>query len=348
MKTVTIGSFPNNIKIPSWFEKIENKLGLDNYSSTQRFNEYLLNENKESYFEKEVSRIIKIHEDNKIDVFTNGEIGRENYIHFILRKWKGIDFKKLQNKMLRNGAYNTKLPVIINKIRCDYPTSGYDWLQSKKLTNNIGILKYTLPGPMTIYDTVVNSFYKNELDCMIDIAKLLNKEILNLQEKGCIYIQLDEPVYARYPKKVIKYSEKLLNICFDGISIHKSLHMCCGYPDKLEETDYLKADNNNYKIIAPYLDNSVIDSISMEDAHCHNDLSTLLPLYKNKIVILGMIKIATVELEKYEDIVERIKEAHKYIDPDRLWISPDCGLAMLPESVAIYKLSILSKAAKEF
>ena len=208
-------------------------------------------------------------------------------------------------------------------------------------------LKYTLPGPMTIYDTVVNKYYNSELDCLLDIATLLNKEILELQKVGCQHIQLDEPVYARYPEKAIKYSKDLLEICFNGINVHKSLHMCCGYPDKLEQTDYLKADPNSYKMIAPILDNTVIDSISIEDAHRNNNLAILLPLFKNKIIIMGVVKISTVVLETEDQIVNRIKQALKYIDKERLWISPDCGLGMLPKNIAISKLKILAKAAKK-
>ena len=95
------------------------------------------------------------------------------------------------------------------------------------------------------------------------------------------------------------------------------------------------------------LDESVVDSVSMEDAHRHNDLSQLLPLFTKTIVILGVVKIATVQLEDVEQIRQRIKEALKYIDRNNLWISPDCGLGMLPVNIAIQKLSIISEAVKD-
>ena len=197
---------------------------------------------------------------------------------------------------------------------------------------------------MTIYDTIVDKFYNKPFVCMKNIAININKEIKELQNNGCTHIQLDEPVYARYPENVILYADELLNICFKDITIHKSLHICCGYPDKLEETDYLKSDINSYHKIAKILDNSIIDSISIEDAHRHNNLEKLLKLYKNKIIILGVIKIATITLEDTNYIVNRIQEALKYISKDRLWISPDCGLGMLPINIAIQKLKIMQNA----
>ena len=212
------------------------------------------------------------------------------------------------------------------------------------ITTNKGVLKYTLPGPMTLYDTIVNKYYNNELECMMDIAVLINNEIKDLQKMGCSHIQLDEPVYARYPEKVIKYSELLLEACFKNITIHKSLHMCCGYPNKLEQTDYLKADKNSYKSIAPILNDSIIDSISIEDSHRNNNLEELLPLFNNKIIILGVVNIATVNMETVQEIVNRIMFALKYIDYERLWISPDCGLGMLPKEVAIAKLETIANA----
>ena len=200
---------------------------------------------------------------------------------------------------------------------------------------------------MTIYDTSCNRYYDTPIKCTMDIAKLINKEILDLQKYGCHYVQLDEPVFARYPDNALKYGSMLLEECFKNITIHKSIHICCGYPDKLEETDYQKADKNSYIRIAKMLDESVVDSVSMEDAHRHNDLSQLLPLFTKTIVILGVVKIATVQLEDVEQIRQRIKEALKYIDRNNLWISPDCGLGMLPVNIAIQKLSIISEAVKD-
>jgi len=349
MKTTVIGSFPYKNEIPNWFRKQEkSSTGMSNSNATTMYTEYMeKSENeREILIEEEINRIIKIHEDLDFDIFTDGEVGRENYVHFILRKWSGVNFTNLKEKTLRNGAYTTKLPVITNKLQSDNTFSPKDWLKSAKFAKNRESLKYTLPGPMTIFDTVVNDYYQTEYDCLYQIAILINKEMQALQECGCKYIQLDEPVYARYPGKVLKWGKELLEICFKDIHIHKSLHICCGYPDELEQTDYLKSDKNSYHVLAPILDDSIIDSISIEDAHCKNDLETLLPMFKNKIVILGVVKISTVALETPKEIVDRLVLALKYIDYNRLWISPDCGLGMLPIDIATAKLQAISTAFK--
>ena len=294
--------------------------------------------------EKIIEKTIHVQETSGVDIFTNGEIGRENYIHFIIRNWNNIDFDQLEKKSLRNNAYTCQLPVIRDKLSVRNLCARKDWQISSQKTANPSQLKYTLPGPMTIYDTVVDKHYTTQIECMTDIARIINAEMHDLQQGGCSHVQLDEPVLARYPEKTLLYGPGLLEECFQGITMHKSLHICCGYPDKLEDTEYPKAKIESYQTIAKVLDNSVVDSISIEDAHRHNDLKKLLPLFQKKILILGVINISTVTLESVENIVDRIQDALQYIDPERLWISPDCGLGMLPFDIAVKKLSIMCEA----
>ena len=347
MKTTVIGSFPYDVSTPNWFNKKEDISGLATHLSTKQYTKYIDNppNNYKQILDQKITETLEIQEKIGIDVFTNGEIGRENYIHFIMRNWGGVDFNKLEKKTLRNNAYSCKLPVIRSKLSINKMIAKQDWLRSSKKVKDPSKLKYTLPGPMTIYDTIVDRYYDSPIQCMNDIAKIINMEMLDLQKGGCSHIQLDEPVFARYPEKVLLYGNNLLDRCFEGIVVHKSLHICRGYPDKLEHTNYLKADKNSYIKIADLLDNSIVDSISIEDAHRNNDLEKLLGLFKNKIIILGVIKIATVSIESVDYITNRINEALNYINYNRLWISPDCGLGMLPIDIAIKKLKVMSDAA---
>ena len=127
--------------------------------------------------------------------------------------------------------------------------------------------------------------------------------------------------------------------------VEKIVHICCGYPDKLDAINYPKAPLESYFSISNQLDESVIDVVSIEDAHRNNDLS-LLELYKNTKIIIGLIKIADSNIENIEEIDNRIKSALNHIDKERLIAAPDCGLGHLPRNLAISKLMNLVKAAK--
>ena len=142
----------------------------------------------------------------------------------------------------------------------------------------------------------------------------------------------------------------MLERCYQGIDadsgVERCMHMCCGYPGYLDQEDYLKADPNSYLQIASRIDESpVIDAVSIEDAHCHNDFSKLLPLFHNTKVILGVVKIASSKVETVEEIRSRAQEALRYIPPERLILAPDCGLGYLPEDILKQKLTNMCKAA---
>ena len=183
-----------------------------------------------------------------------------------------------------------------------------------------------------------------------DLAEAIKVEINRLADAGCKYIQIDEPLFARKPKEAIEYGIKNLEKCFEEIinkKIEKITHICCGYPDKLDAVDYPKAPLNSYHEIAEMLDKSIIDSISIEDAHRYNNLN-LLDKFKNKKIIFGVLKIASSKIDSENDINERVKQSLKYIPKERLILAPDCGLGHLSKDISIKKLKIMTKVAKNF
>ena len=135
-------------------------------------------------------------------------------------------------------------------------------------------------------------------------------------------------------------------MCFDGIdeSVTRAMHMCCGYPNKLDDEEYLKADPLSYFKIASALDNSIIQQVSIEDAHRHNDLA-LLDKFTKTTVIFGSIAIAKSKIETVEDVTARLKQALERIDADRLIAAPDCGLGFLTREMAMEKLKVMTTAA---
>ena len=181
-----------------------------------------------------------------------------------------------------------------------------------------------------------------------DLAEVINVEIKRLQKAGCKYIQVDEPLFARKPQQAIDFGINNLAKCFEGLEskgIEKITHICCGYPDKLDAVDYPKAPLNSYHEISTLLNQSIIDTVSLEDAHRYNDLS-LLEKFSNTKIILGLVKIASSKEETIEEIQTRINNATKHIKKEQLIAAPDCGLGHLPRDLAKRKLKIMVDAVK--
>jgi len=223
----------------------------------------------------------------------------------------------------------------------------HDWSVAQNISSQP--VKITMPGPMTITDTIANDYYTSNRELGEDLAKAINLELNRLVDAGCKYIQVDEPLFARKPKEAIEYGVENLEKCFDGISnpdVEKITHICCGYPDKLDAVDYPKAPLDSYHQIAELLDKSIIDSISIEDAHRYNDLS-LLEKFKQSKIIFGLIKIASSEEETISEIQKRVKDVLEHIDRERLIAAPDCGLGHLPRNLAMKKLKTMVEALDE-
>ena len=349
MLTTVIGAYPkpSYLKITDWFNAAG---GTDTEYPTKFYKKEIdqLGESAEDLFEKATKEVIKDQEDCGIDILTDGEVRRENYIHYHCRHLIGIDFENLTEKIARTGNYKCWLPTIISKIKAGDSFLVDEFLKNQSLTSKP--LKITIPGPMTITDTIANSFYKSDEEMGNDFADAINVEIKRLVKVGCKYIQVDEPLFARKPQNALKFGIKNLEKCFDGINdstVEKITHICCGYPDKLDAIDYPKAPLDSYSKISKTLDESIIDTVSIEDAHRYNNLE-FLKNFRNTKIIFGLIKIASSKIETKEEIISRINDALKFLDKKQLIVAPDCGLGHLPRDLAKIKLKIMVEAAKSF
>jgi len=349
MLTTVIGAYPkpDYLKITDWFNA---KGGTDTATPTKFYEEEIkkMGADAEAIFDKAAKEVIKDQLDCGIDIITDGEIKRENYIHYHCRHLNGVDFNTLTEKVARTGNYKCWLPTITNKISAADPFLVDEWKSNQSLSNKP--VKVTIPGPMTITDTISNTHYTSDEEMGYDLAIAINTEIKRLVDAGCKYIQVDEPLFARKPDNALAFGIKNLEKCFEEINqsdVEKITHICCGYPDKIDAENYPKAPLDSYTKIAKALDNSKIDSVSLEDAHRYNDLS-LLKNYKNTKIIFGVIKIASSKIETVEEIESRIKETLKFISKEQLIAAPDCGLGHLNRELAIKKLKIMSLAAKKF
>jgi len=376
LTTTVIGAWPkpDYLKLGDWFHTGPDevlKKGQDTFTpiGNDDFNNFF--DENEEILNKALDEIVAKQLDLGIDIVNDGELPRETYFLHFVRQIKGMNADNLVDKTIRNGACKLKAVSITSKLEAreewafkefqQTVNSVKKWLEANKKADEVienldevarSRVKYTLPGPMTILDCTKDEFYgeDNVRDLIDDLIKIINREILSLAKHGCKNIQLDEPVLMRYPEKALDYGVKDVIKCFEGLpdDVISQVHLCCGYPTYCDQDDYMKADKNLYKTLAPLLDNSGINQFSIEDAEAENNLAELLPLFKKSTVIFGAITIARSKIEEFDVLKARIGEALKYIDPERLVLAPDCGLGFLDESKILAKLEVMTKVAKEF
>ena len=341
--TTTIGAYPkpDYVEISDWF-----KLGMDTPDPTQKYAAELeqLGNAAEDIFVRGTKEAVLDQVTAAIDIPTDGEIRRENYIHYHCRHLTGIDFDNPTERTVR-GNYTAQLPTIKGPIDYGGAFLPHDFKVAQSFTSQP--IKMTMPGPMTIGDTVADDFYHEPRKRGSDIAEALNAEVLALAQAGCRYIQIDEPVFARKPDEALAYGIDHLERCFFNCpaNVVRTVHICCGYPDRMDNPDYPKAPQDAYFKLADAIERSSIQAVSLEDAHRPNDLS-LLDSFSTTSVILGVVAIAKSRIETVDEIAARLTAALDHIDPKRLIAAPDCGLGMLGRQLAVQKLTHLCDAAK--
>ncbi len=348
--TTTIGSFPKPSYLPisDWFDSARGEEGMNTEKTTLEFTNYIENNENlhEELFIKAAREVLAIQERVGIDILTDGEVRRENYVHYHCRHLKGFDFKDLEHRIVRDGAYQTKLPAIRGRIQhFGNFYSAHDFSSSQSMTKKP--VKFTLPGPLTIMDTSADCFYNDRIKLNTDLAETLNQEILQLVQAGCNLIQIDEPLFARQVEDALLFGMEGVERCFHKVpnDVTKIIHICCGYTDRLDDENYIKADPQSYFGLADDLNIMKIDQISIEDAHFKNDLS-LLDKLTDKTLIFGVLNVTKSRIETAEEIHIRLSEVLNHIDRDRLIVSPDCGLGLLSKMQAKQKLETMCKAVE--
>lgn len=343
--TTCIGAYPKPdfVALPDWFNL---PAGPDTADPTLHWEAAMaaLGADAESILTQGVRQAIEDQLTAGIDIPTDGEIPRENYIHYHCRHLNGFDFTHLTEKALRGGTYSAKLPTIVGPVSVKKEFMVNEWKRAQQFTDKP--VKVTMPGPMTVTDTNANEYYTNPKDLGSDIANALNKEVLALSNAGCRYIQIDEPLFARKPAEALDYGFENIEKAFHGCpkQVTRTVHMCCGYPDRLDHPDYPKADQHAYHQLVEAVDYSSINAVSFEDAHRPNDLKLLEGLTKTT-AILGVVAIAKSRVESVDEIEARLRAALHHIDHERLIAAPDCGLGLLSREQATTKLSNLCAAA---
>lgn len=339
--TTCLGAFPKPDYVPirDWFQV---DMGEANYQADV-VDQWSDAPEHDAAFRRATQSVVADQLACGIDTPTDGEQRRENYVHYQCRQMAGFDFKNLVRSKMRNGAYHTDLPAIRGPVKAGAPVLPRDFAEAQAASPRP--LKMTLPGPITIMDTTANEYYGDERALAADLADALNAEVLALAAAGCRFIQVDEPVFARKPDAALAYGVEMLERVFYGLpeGVTRVSHMCCGYPDRLDNPDYPKADHMVYHDLVSALDGK-IDQLSIEDCHCHNGLDLFEKFHKTTAIV-GFVDIAVSQVESITAITARMRELLTILPPERLIAAPDCGLGFLGRNLAMQKLHNLCQAA---
>jgi 5-methyltetrahydropteroyltriglutamate--homocysteine methyltransferase len=274
-----------------------------------------------------------------VSIVTDGEIRRDNYVYHLCRHLEGFDFDQRIPVTGRSGAWRWHQPSITGPIASRQAALRADYEFVRGVTDRS--VKVTLPGPLTIMDSVHDTYYGDEEALAMALASAIHDEVRALADAGCSIIQFDEPSFARYPEKLERFGLRALEACFAGIDgITTAVHVCRGYP----VVDYAKASADAYERIFPVLASSAVNQVSIEASSDAFDWR-LLELLGDKDVILGVVDVGALHVEGVGHIRKRLEKASEWVDPWKLFPAPDCGLVFLAPAVAKRKVAQLVAAA---
>jgi 5-methyltetrahydropteroyltriglutamate--homocysteine methyltransferase len=288
---------------------------------------------------------LKEQEDAGIDIVGDGEQFRTHFVHGFLEKIGGIDWDLKTAMGIRDNRYTVEVPTVTEAIHRKGSVHDLDARHTRAHTSHK--MKFTLPGPMTICDTIANAHYDNRPEMAMAFAKLLNEEAKELEAIGVDVIQFDEPAFNVFTKDVKDWGIEALHLAIDGLNCTTAVHICYGYgiQANIDWKETLGDEWRQYEEIFPALNDSRINQISLECADSHVPLE-LISLLKDKQVMVGAIDVASTEVESPEKVADTIRKAMKHVDADRILPCTNCGMAPLSRTVAAGKLRALGAGAK--
>ena len=282
-------------------------------------------------------------EKSGIDIVSDGEQTRQHFVTTFIENLSGVDFENKKTVRIRN-RYDASVPGIVGPVSRQKPVFIDDAKFLRAQTDRP--IKWALPGPMTMVDTLYDDYYKDRKTLAFEFAKALNEEAKELEAAGVNIIQFDEPAFNVFLDEVNEWGIEALEKACEGLKCETAVHICYGYGIKAN-TDWKKtlgAEWRHYEKTFPAIQQSSIDIISLE---CHNGRVPfeVLELLKGKKVMVGAIDVATPEIETAEEVAATIREALKYVDADKLYPCTNCGMAPLSRDIARSKFEALAAGA---
>jgi 5-methyltetrahydropteroyltriglutamate--homocysteine methyltransferase len=287
---------------------------------------------------------LKEQEDAGIDIASDGEQSRQHFVHGFLEYVEGIDFEHKVKMGIRNNRYDAMVPIVIGPLRL----RGRVHQKEAQLlrAHAKGKVKITMPGPMTIVDTIADRHYGDKVKLAMAFAELLNEEARALEKDGVDTVQFDEPAFNVYMDDVKRWGIKALERAIKGLKCTTAVHICYGYGIKanLDWKDTLGSQWRQYGEIFPALAKSKVDQVSLECIHSKVPIE-LLGLLKGKDVLVGVIDVASDKIETPQEVASVIGKALKYVPANRLFPCTNCGMAPMDRDIAIAKLQALGAGA---
>ncbi|EGQ9696471.1 methionine synthase [Vibrio parahaemolyticus] len=279
-----------------------------------------------------------------VDIVSDGEQTRQHFVTTFIEHLSGVDFENRKTVTIRN-RYEASVPTVVGPVSRTKPVFVEDAKFLRQQTKQP--IKWALPGPMTMIDTLYDDHYGSREKLAWEFAKILNQEAKELEAAGVDIIQFDEPAFNVFFDDVNEWGIACLESAIEGLKCETAVHICYGYGIKAN-TDWkqtLGSEWRQYEEVFPKLQQSNIDIISLE---CHNSRVPieLLELIRGKKVMVGAIDVATNEIETPEEVANTLREALKYVDADKLYPCTNCGMAPLSREVSTAKLSALSAGAE--
>ena len=287
---------------------------------------------------------IKAQEDAGLDIVGDGEQSRQHFVHGFLEQVDGIDFEHKVTMGIRNNRYDAQVPQVVSELKLKGRVHAFEAQLARAHTKRK--LKFTLPGPMTIVDTVADRFYGDKVKMAFAFAELLNQEALALQADGVDIIQFDEPAFNVYMADAADWGVKALERAAQGLTCTTAVHICYGYGIKANN-DWkvgLGDEWRQYETVFPALAKSAIQQVSLECYHSHVP-PHLMNLLEGKDVMVGVIDVASDVIETPEQVADTIGQALQFVPKNRLFPCTNCGLAPMGREVAIRKLEALAQGA---
>ena len=287
---------------------------------------------------------LKAQEDAGLDIVTDGEQSRQHFVHGFLEQVEGIDFAHKVEMGIRDNRYKAMVPQVVGPLRLKGRVHAQEARLARAHTTRK--LKFTMPGPMTIVDTVADRFYGDRVKLAFAFAELLNQEALALQADGVDIVQFDEPAFNVYMKEAADWGVKALERAAQGLTCTTAVHICYGYGIQANN-DWKKTlgeEWRQYELVFPALAASSIRQVSLECFHSHVP-PDLMALLEGKDVLVGVIDVASDQVETPEQVAETIGRALQFVPRERLFPCTNCGMAPMDREIALKKLEALAQGA---
>ncbi|MGZ5713075.1 MAG: methionine synthase [Caldimonas sp.] len=291
---------------------------------------------------------LKVQEDAGIDIVGDGEQSRQHFVHGFLARVEGIDFEHKVKMGIRNNRYDAMVPQVVGPLRLGGRVHAVEAQLARAHTARL--LKFTLPGPMTIVDTVADRYYgegrQGRIKLAFAFAELLNQEARALEADGVDIVQFDEPAFNVYMADAAEWGVAALERAAEGLKCKTAVHICYGYGIKanVDWKATLGEEWRQYEQVFPALAKSSIDQVSLECFHSHVP-PELMRLLAGKDVMVGVIDVASDRVETTEEIAATIGQALQFVPRERLIACTNCGLAPMRREIAEAKLAALAQGA---